>query len=51
MDKYIAYYRNSFNAPQSVEIRASSLFEATEIARATYGDRFMGPGYVGRAHN
>jgi hypothetical protein len=51
MNRYFAFIRNSFNAPQRVEIRASTLFEATEIARATYGDRFMGPGYVGLINN
>ncbi len=51
MDKYIAYFRNSFNAPQQGVIYASSLFEAQEQARAMYGDNFMGNGYVGRVHD
>jgi len=51
MDKYIAYYRNSFGAPQQGVIYARNLFEAQEQAKAIYGDRFLGQGYVGRVHD
>jgi hypothetical protein len=49
MYRFYAYYRNSFNAPQRVEFTARNLFEATEQARATYGNKFM-EGHVGQMH-